>query len=321
MEKTFKNKLREAARKVMSLATFVKINENYLEEYLQSLDVNKIKHPELSAENHFFGQEEAMLRFYIILDSINFGSGYFPHLNKLPGYSGYFTVATHLTNECLKHGVPQAEDLIKLTQEDCTRIFQQDPGNEVIQELMQLFAQALQDLGHFITQRYQGDFKALIEDAGKSAVKLVQILTNMPLFKDIQPYKGFEMPFYKRAQLTAADLSLVFKNQGFGQFDDLDQLTIFADNLVPHVLHADGILLYRRSLIEQILAEELLMPNSEMEVEIRAGGLLAVEMMEDAFARKSEPISALELDYLFWNRGQEKYYKARPRHRARTSFY
>ena len=40
--------------------------------------------------------------------------------------------------------------------------------------------------------------------------------------------------FYKRAQIVASDLALA----GVAEFDDLDRLTIFADNLVPHVLRS-----------------------------------------------------------------------------------
>ena len=46
--------------------------------------------------------------------------------------------------------------------------------------------------------------------------------------------------FYKRAQIVAADLALA----GVARFRDLDRLTIFADNLVPHVLRCDGVLVY-----------------------------------------------------------------------------
>ncbi len=54
----------------------------------------------------------------------------------------------------------------------------------------------------------------------------------MPFFDD----RGF----YKRAQITPSDLALA----GVAEFDDLDRLTIFADNLVPHVLRVDGVLRY-----------------------------------------------------------------------------
>ena len=54
----------------------------------------------------------------------------------------------------------------------------------------------------------------------------------MPFFDD----RGF----YKRAQITPNDLALA----GVAEFGDLDRLTIFADNLVPHVLRVDGVLRY-----------------------------------------------------------------------------
>ena len=46
------------------------------------------------------------------------------------------------------------------------------------------------------------------------------------------------MPFLKRAQIAAADLC----RAGVAEFADLGELTMFADNLVPHVLRLDGIL-------------------------------------------------------------------------------
>ena len=46
--------------------------------------------------------------------------------------------------------------------------------------------------------------------------------------------------FYKRAQIVPNDLAVA----GVADFRDLDRLTIFADNLVPHVLRVDGVLRY-----------------------------------------------------------------------------
>ena len=54
--------------------------------------------------------------------------------------------------------------------------------------------------------------------------------------------------FYKRAQIVANDLALA----GVAEFDDLDRLTIFADNLVPHVLRCDGVLVYDKQLAARI---------------------------------------------------------------------
>ena len=130
------------------------------------------------------------------------------------------------------------------------------------------------------------------------------------------------MPFYKRAQLTAADLALAFDGQGWGRFSDLRRLTIFADNLVPHVLRLDGVLLYDPELARRIDAEELVAAGSAEEIEIRAGALHAVELLVAELRRRGNDATAMGLDYLLWNRGQQPAYKrAKPRHRTRTVFY
>src|SRR5678815_1638264 len=127
---------------------------------------------------------------------------------------------------------------------------------------------------------------------------------------------------YKRAQLTAADLSLALNRQGLGRFDDLDRLTIFADNLVPHVLRIDGILTYDPDLAGRIDREELIPPNSPEEIEIRANALHAVELIKEALHRREKDVTSMGLDYVLWNRGQERHYKSiKPRHRARTVYY
>ena len=48
---------------------------------------------------------------------------------------------------------------------------------------------------------------------------------------------------------------------GVAEFHDLDRLTIFADNLVPHVLRVDGVLRYDPALAARIDAGELLPPG------------------------------------------------------------
>jgi hypothetical protein len=151
---------------------------------------------------------------------------------------------------------------------------------------------------------------------------LISVLEAMPFFRDVSNCDGIEVPFYKRAQLTAADLSLALGGRGLGAFDDLDRLTIFADNLVPHVLRIDGVLSYDEELSARIDREELLVAGSMEEVEIRACAVHAVEMMRQALAREGMRVTSMGLDFVLWNRGQERHYKTvKPRHRARSVYY
>jgi hypothetical protein len=117
--------------------------------------------------------------------------------------------------------------------------------------------------------------------------------------------------FYKRAQIAPSDLALA----GVAAFDDLDRLTIFADNLVPHVLRVDGVLRYEPELAAHIDAGRPLAPG-RAEREIRACAVHACELLCERTA-----LAPRLLDVALWNRGQAPAYKAIPRHRTRSVFY
>jgi hypothetical protein len=183
------------------------------------------------------------------------------------------------------------------------------------------FAQALNDLGDFLLGDYGGRFEGPVEECGRSAAALVEILARMPLYRDVSRYGAVEVPFYKRAQLTASDLAGAFEGTGFGAFDDLERLTLFADNLVPHVLRRAGALRYSHDLAHRIDAGERLIAGSPPEVELRACAVHAVERLVDALGGAGTPVSARDLDAWLWARGQRPEIKATPRHRTRTSYY
>ncbi len=84
-----------------------------------------------------------------------------------------------------------------------------------------------------------------------------------------------------------------------GQFDDIDRLTAFADNLVPHTLRMAGVLRYDDGLAGRIAAGELLDAGEPAEVEIRACGVHAVELLAAAAGQ-----SPAAVDQQLWQRGQ-----------------
>jgi hypothetical protein len=157
--------------------------------------------------------------------------------------------------------------------------------------------------------------------AGGQAERLMRMLSQMSFFQDVAIYKGLEVPFYKRAQIAAADLYLAFKGQGPGQFEDIDRLTIFADNLVPHVLRMDGVLHYEKDLANRIEKGEEIPASSSEEIEIRACAVHAAELVLEEFHQRGYTLNALQVDQFLWNRGQQPFYRAHSRHRTRTVFY
>jgi hypothetical protein len=286
------DQVRATAREIAGSARHVRIDE----ERLAALDPGAP--PALDAERHYLeGGPEEVAHFLLVLDTVNFGSGWFPTLRKRPGMSGYFTVASSLTDRWRASGGWSAAELRELTRAEVASVLGQDADHE----LMGLYAEALRDLGRFLGERRAIDVVA--EAAGSAEVLAATLAAGMPFFDDTG--------FWKRAQIAANDLALA----GVADFHDLDRLTIFADNLVPHVLRVDGVLVYEDSLAARIDAGELLEPGGE-EREIRGCAVHACELLSRRLG-----MPARHIDTALWNRGQALEYKAIPRHRCRTVFY
>lgn len=313
--------IRARAADVSRAARFVRIDARALARLAERLALDPPAPPVWDVSTHHRGSPRSTLAYVITLDAINFGSGWFPKLRKRDGRSGYFTLAMGLKDRFDAEGPWSARELAELSPSDLARVTGQDVEDPAVVELLALFAASLNDLGEFLARRHAGSFAGLVEAAEGSAERLVRALAEMTLFRDVSVYDDFEVPFYKRAQITAADLSLAFDGESYGRFEDLAELTAFADNLVPHVLRMEGVLQYRQRLGERIDAGELLDPGSPEEVEIRAVCIHAVEEIAAAIRAHGGTTTAQAIDSALWQRGQRPEIKAHPRHRARCPYY
>jgi hypothetical protein len=272
--------------------------------------------PEDPAHTAVGATDEDRARFVLALDAVNFGSGWFPVLAKAPGQSGYHTIAGALR----ARGGVTVDEMQAATGPWCAEVFGQT-GNDEVAGLMDLFAASWQQLG-VVIERF-GSSLELVAAAGHSADRLVELLAwEHKLYRDVGEHGGERVPLFKRAQITAVDLAQAFGGEGPGRFDDLDRLTMFADNLVPHVLRLAGVLRYEDALLARIEAEELLEHGSEEEVEIRAVAVHAVELVvADLRAAGVTDATAGAVDMALWHRGGRPEAKAHKRHRSRTTAY
>ena len=255
------------------------------------------------------GSREDLAAFWLTLNAINFGSGWFPTLAKGDGHSGYSTIASGVRDRFLESGPWSALELVAIEAGEIATALGQHPQHE----LMELFACSLNDLGRRVVDHGAGRFAAVVDAAGGSAVALARRVGSWSCFADLSTYDGLRVPFLKRAQIAAADLA----RAGVASFGDLHRLTMFADNLVPHVLRLDDVLRFDPSLVARIERQELIEHGSVEEVEIRACALHAVELI--VAARPGSCAAAV--DQLLWLRGQQPRYKASPRHRSRCTAY
>ena len=245
-------------------------------------------------------EPEAVARYVLVLDAINFGSGWFGTLRTEPAEDDLTAITRRLTEHARAAGEPwTAAQLRGLDAAHVADVLGQDPAHE----LMALYADALVALGDWLGER--GALEAVAAEGGGSAARLAAALAaGMPFFAD--------HGFYKRAQITANDLALA----GVAAFGDVDRLTIFADNLVPHVLRVDGMLAYAPELAAKVDAGEELAAGSEMETELRACAVHACELLAARWG-----VAPRLLDNWLWNRGQHAPYTDSPPHRTRTVFY
>jgi hypothetical protein len=250
----------------------------------------------LDAEQHYLeGAPEDVARYVLVLDAINFGSGWFPTLRD----GTTVGMTRRLTAHARARGGPwTGPELRALRAADVAAVLAEDAAHP----LMGLYAEGLRALGVLLGA---GGALDLVVAADGSAAGLARRLADrMPFFAD--------HGFYKRAQIAANDLALA----GVADFGDLDELTVFADNLLPHVLRLDGVLVLDDALATRIDAGALLEPGGAEEVELRACAVHACELLAARFG-----IAPRVLDNRLWNRALEPSYADRPAHRCRTVFY
>jgi Potential Queuosine, Q, salvage protein family len=309
------DQIRSECARVAAAATQVQINHDRIPDYGSSLQRQRSPAAQSLARHEPAARlgdaaRERAAAYWLTLNSVNFGSGWFPTLLKMPGMTGYRTIKAGIDRRFKDDGPWSAQKLQRITMAEISTLMMQEPDHP----LMPLFKASMRDLGAHIETDFDGQFTNVIDAAGQHAVRVVETVSAWDCFTDVSKYQGRDVPFLKRAQIAAADL----QRAGAADWLDIDRLTLFADNLVPHVLRLDGVLSFDDALVEQIAQEQLIEHGSPQEVEYRACALHAVELIADATDRALSPAV---IDELLWNRGQQAHYKAVPRPRSRSTAY
>lgn len=96
------------------------------------------------------------------------------------------------------------------------------------------------------------------------------LANDFPCFRDEARFENRKrVRFLKRAQILVADLWAAFDGEGFGQFDDIDSITMFADYRVPQILCSWGCIGYSPPLDSAVRQGTLIESGSSWEVQLR----------------------------------------------------
>lgn len=312
--------IRDSFAFVAGQAQSVRIDDDALDRLAIRLPDVPVVH-ELDRDHHLITRPDETAAYILMLDSVNFGSGYKPFLTQegwqpIDG-SIYFGMSCRLKSWFEAKGMPAAKDIATIAELDVQAIFDL-PDRRHSLHLTTLFTRALQATGRLVATNYHGDWMGIVDDAGGSAARMTGLLAAMPEFRDVHAYAGRDASIYKRAQIAAADLHYGFKTLGQDLFSDIHRLTMFADNAVPHVLRVDNVLSYTPELTQRIDSGDLLQPGSPEEVEIRC---CAGEAVERLSRRKN--LTSVQIDHMLWNiRFDDSRYRQSGRpHRTLTTDY
>ncbi|KAK9475318.1 uncharacterized protein V1510DRAFT_934 [Dipodascopsis tothii] len=247
-------------------------------------------------------------------------------------YTGYWSLCAAI-NRALDEGIPVLSpafwaDAEKSPDELWAHVFRSDAAEQI--PLLEDRVLCLRQAGRVLVDKHGGSYVNCVKKAAGSAVALVQLtVADFECFRDETAYKGRTVQIYKRPQILVSDIWACFNGTGYGAFDDIDALSMFADYRVPQILYRLGCLDYSAALAAHIWERQPLLAGDPWEVELRGCSIWAVEeirrAMLEAHADARGRINAILIDFYLWDTAKEEQ-GARgaryvPCHRTRSIYY
>ena len=110
------------------------------------------------------GTREELAAFWLTLDAINFGSGWFPTLRKRAGRSGYFTIAGGVRDRFATTGPGRASELAEI---DARRGRRRRSGRTPTTSSWRCSRARCNDLGRHVAAEHDGRFAGVADAAGE----------------------------------------------------------------------------------------------------------------------------------------------------------
>ncbi|MBI5356846.1 hypothetical protein HZB78_04555 [Candidatus Collierbacteria bacterium] len=316
--------VRSSSQFICQNLEFVKIDSKKINIVAKKIAGNKYAMPKQGEAMPFKGRnfsESAMWCF--LVDALNFC--FWPAAGKEKWQvktlsekwkGGYFGLI-----EALKTGIkknrnwlnPEFLSLVRL--KDVVRLLE---GRGELQLLAERKT-AINELGRGL--KNENSAMKIIKDSDYDVIRFVDSVINaFPSFKDETKFQGRIVGFYKRAQILAMDLNLILSQHGIVPFNNINELTAFADYKLPQLFRDEEIFIYNHELENKIDSLELLEKDSREEIEIRGATIFAVELLVEALSRLGANLSSTVLDNILWTEA-----KARPdmkmHHLTKTIYY
>ncbi|BCS20428.1 queuosine 5'-phosphate N-glycosylase/hydrolase [Aspergillus puulaauensis] len=198
-------------------------------------------------------------------------------------WTGYWSLVAAL-QRALDEDIKITNPEFWANEEECTEELLRHVFRSATDEEMPLLTERLECLreaGRVLCSDFDGSFINCIYSANQSAAALVNLLAeSFSCFRDEAIFQGRRVRLYKRAQILVADLWACFDGESYGEFHDIDKITMFADYRIPQMLHYFGCLMYSPPLETRIRKHEEIPSGSNLEIELRATSIWCVELIK-----------------------------------------
>ncbi|KAL4238109.1 hypothetical protein ACF0H5_002821 [Mactra antiquata] len=277
--------------------------------------------------------DKAALDWIFVADTLNFSFWSADDTEKYvvkyggKDYTGYWSLCAAM-NRAIDEGIPVTDPqyYANITKDQLAHIFRSDSDYEI-----PMFAQrleVLQDAGQVLLQQFNGNFANVIEQCNKSAQSLIKIVVeHFKSYRDETKYEDEDVAIYKRVQILVADIWACFEGEGYGEFNDIETITMFADYRIPQALVYFGALKYSDDLMEFLKQDKMMTSGERLEVEIRGCSIWATELIAEETRKllsdTNITVNSILIDHYLWDYRREFADKMTdiPFHKIRCIYY
>ena len=184
----------------------------------------------------------------------------------------------------------------------------------------------LNQVGQILVDEYKGDWLNFVKSGPKKLYQngeglIERLVSQFERFRDTSIYLGEEVHFLKLAQLAFWGIHRELGKYGDFYIEDMENMTAFADYIVPVALEKMKIITYSEKLKNKIEQGVLIESDSIEEIEIRAATLFVTAQLTEEINKlrlDEKKIIIPQLDFKLWT---DFHANKSPHHLTKTIMY
>ena len=314
---------------VVSQPKLVHINKAKLVDVANWMAYEEFPKPDGSMLFDFGNDPDVLMNFTMVVNTMNFAFTDFKTGVKFEtDYQGKRWCDSEAMlasiHRAINAGTPlfSGDYLANLTREQFCSIFAGTIEMPMVDERVAIF----NEVGRVLVEKYQGKYSNFVRSCAPRLYSqgdglLERLVTEFPRFNDVSDYHGNQVQIFKLAQLGIWGMHLALSPRGLWKLEDPQELTAFADYIVPVGLWVMGVFEYAPELEKQINELQEVKRDSDAEIELRASSIYAIALLTEEINKRRPnftPLLQPQVDFRFWKTYHATHW---PHHLTKTIMY